>query len=524
MRIARTLALTAFLGAAVVGCGTNPVTGEREVQFISEEQELQIGEQQYKPARQSQGGRYDTLPGLTDYVDKVGQRLAEAADRDLPYEFVVLNNSQPNAWALPGGKIAVNRGLLAELDNEAELAAVLAHEIVHAAARHGAQSQERGTLLQLGMVAAGIGAAVGGADPDLSNLILGGANVGAQLLNLKYSREAELEADRYGMEYMKAAGYDPQAAVTLQQKFVELAQSSGSNERNWLGGLFASHPPSQERVEANRATAAQLGTGGEIGEDRYARNLAPLRELQPAYDKYDEALAAAQEGRMDQARSFAQQAADAAPREARFHQLLGDIARHQGNMDRATGYYREAIELDPAYFAPYVGGGVALYEQGRKPEARDWLQQSMKRLPTAPAAYYLANIARDNGNTNRAVELYSMAAGSNTAVGQAAQKALAELDAPRNPNKYIATAPQLDASGRLLLVLENRGPVAMTRLVVTPVLVNSAGQVVQQAGPVRIDQAVQPGQRIAVDAGVGRIDPQTMDAVRFRIDRARPAG
>ena len=85
-----------------------------------------------------QGGAYVVDPELNRYVREVGARLARASDRALPYEFVVLNNSTPNAWALPGGKIAVNRGLLVELDNEAELAAVLGHEIVHAAARHGA--------------------------------------------------------------------------------------------------------------------------------------------------------------------------------------------------------------------------------------------------------------------------------------------------------------------------------------------------------------------------------------------------
>ena len=117
----------------------------------------------------------------TAYVNEVGQKLAAVADRKLPYEFVVLNNSVPNAWALPGGKIAVNRGLLTELKNEAELAAVLGHEIVHAAARHGAKAQERGTLLQVGLAAAQIGAAVSGVDTNVAGLLIQGAGVGAQL-------------------------------------------------------------------------------------------------------------------------------------------------------------------------------------------------------------------------------------------------------------------------------------------------------------------------------------------------------
>ncbi|MEJ2181579.1 MAG: M48 family metalloprotease, partial [Gammaproteobacteria bacterium] len=104
-------AVTAFNG-----CGTNPVTGETEFQLVSEGQEISIGQENYLPSQQSQGGAYVTDPELSRYVNSVGQKLAKVSDRpNLPYEFVVLNNSVPNAWALPGGKIAVNRGLLLEL-------------------------------------------------------------------------------------------------------------------------------------------------------------------------------------------------------------------------------------------------------------------------------------------------------------------------------------------------------------------------------------------------------------------------
>src|SRR3989338_2723987 len=117
-------ALLLTLGVAT-GCAVNPVTGQRELGFISEQRELTIGQQQYTPSQQSEGGQVTVDGELSAYVNRVGQRLAAVSDRRLPYEFVVLNNSVPNAWALPGGKIAVNRGLLIELNNEAELAAVL---------------------------------------------------------------------------------------------------------------------------------------------------------------------------------------------------------------------------------------------------------------------------------------------------------------------------------------------------------------------------------------------------------------
>ncbi len=155
---------------AVSACGTNPVTGKSEIQFVSETQEIEIGQKNYAPTRQSEGGDFRQLPELSAYVSEIGQKLAKVSEqqavsaRKLPYEFVVLNSSVPNAWALPGGKIAINRGLLTELKNEAELAAVIGHEITHAAARHGAKATERGTLMQAGLAAAQIGAAIGGAD------------------------------------------------------------------------------------------------------------------------------------------------------------------------------------------------------------------------------------------------------------------------------------------------------------------------------------------------------------------------
>ena len=165
-----------ILAATISACGTNPVTKKKEIQFVSQEKEIAIGKENYSPARQSQGGDYIVDPELTAYVQSIGKRLAAVSDRpELPYEFVVLNDSIPNAWAMPGGKIAFNRGLLYELNSEAELAAVMGHEIVHAAARHGAKSMERGVLLQAGMIAVGIGAQ----NTSYGNLIVGGSQLGA---------------------------------------------------------------------------------------------------------------------------------------------------------------------------------------------------------------------------------------------------------------------------------------------------------------------------------------------------------
>ena len=136
-----------LLAALITGCAVNPVTGRNELSLLDETQEINLGTNQYGPTQQSQGGPYTADPELSKYVSKVGQRLARVSDRSLPYEFVIIDDSTPNAWALPGGKIGINRGLLVRLNSEAELAAVLSHEIVHAAARHSAKSIERGLLV-----------------------------------------------------------------------------------------------------------------------------------------------------------------------------------------------------------------------------------------------------------------------------------------------------------------------------------------------------------------------------------------
>ena len=189
---------------------------------MNENDEIKLGQSYYGRQQQAAGGPYVIDPDLTLYVRSVGRKLAQYSQRShLPYDFVVLNDSSANAWALPGGKIAVNRGLLVALEDEAELAAVLAHEIVHADARHSAQNMEYGQLVGLGQVLLSGVANQAGYGGSLTQQVIG---MGGGGFMANYSRSRELEADLYGMRYMNEAGYDPEAAVSLQQTFVELSK------------------------------------------------------------------------------------------------------------------------------------------------------------------------------------------------------------------------------------------------------------------------------------------------------------
>ena len=507
-----------LIASVLAGCGVNPVTHEREIQFVSEEQEIQLGEQNYAPTRQSEGGDLEVMPEITAYINEVGQKLAAVSDRKLPYEFTVLNNSVPNAWALPGGKIAVNRGLLTALDNESELAAVLGHEVVHAAARHGAKAQERGTIMQAGLAVAQVGMAVGGMDAGVANLVVQGAGAGAQMIQMKYGRDQELEADKYGMKYMKLAGYDVQGAVTLQETFVRLFDQ-GAKQQSWLDGLFASHPPSQERVDENKRTAQELGGGGEVGQQRYAAQIKPLLDAKPAYDKFDQAQAAAGQKDYKKAKALATEASKMLPQEGRFQEFLGEVAIAQKQPKQALGYFEKATQLNPNYFGSYLGAGVANLQTGNKAEAEALLKRSAQLLPTAPAAFYLGNIARDRGDANAAMQYYQVAATSNSYIGKDAAAEFVRLDLPQNPDKYVAAMAQVDAQGQLIVIVENRAPVPISDLQLTPVIVNAAGNIVRQGSPVHVRGPLKPGERASAKAGAG-VPPAQLPNIRVRVDGA----
>lgn len=404
-------------------CTVNPVTGERELSFMSAEQEVAIGTENYMPSQQSQGGRYVTDPDLGAYISRVTQRLAEVSDRPgLPYEIVVLNNGVPNAWALPGGKMAINRGLLVELEDEAQLASVLGHEIVHAAARHGATQNTRNMLLQGGMLVAGV-AATQVTDSEYTGLAIGALGVGAMAWQARYSRSHELEADYHGMQYMMELGYDPQGAVELQETFMRMSEGRRSN---WLEGMFASHPPSQDRVRANRQLAEQ-NPGGKRNKAEFERAMAQLRRDQPAYEDYEEAQKAASEQEYGRAMTLVQQAIDHQPRENLFWELKGQLHMQEDKPDEAIAAFDRSISANPEFFRPLVYRGVVHKRQGDAQQARRDLEASEQLLPTQLASYHLGELAMDRGDRSEAVSYFQRAAQGGGALGDAAQEKLNQL-------------------------------------------------------------------------------------------------
>ena len=483
------LFITLFIASLTTACAVNPVTGEQQLMFMSESEDAQIGQSQYKPTQQSQGGLYYLDPELTLYVASVGKKLAAVSDRpDLPYEFVILNNSVPNAWALPSGKIALNRGLLVRLKDEAQLAAVLSHEIVHAAARHSAQRTQQGMIVQYGMM--GLGLATEGT--DYKDLIIGGASMGVQLTMAQYSQEHELESDQYGMKYMAMAGYDLNAAVELQQLFVEL---SNNQQSNWLQGLFASHPPSPARVEANREHVIGFtSTGNYRGKADFQKHMKYLLSKSTAYNSQDKAVALIAKKNLSSAMTEIDKALKAEPNEALFYATKGDIYSAQGKDSLALKQYEKSVALFPEQFSSYLKKGVANEKLGNLEQAKKDFSRSAQLLPTSVAELGLGNIAQLQGDQRNAIRHFEKASQAEGNNGKSARINLAKLELPSQPEKYLKIKHSLSKNRTLQAYAENHSEVTVIEIEVESTVTDATGKLVSKERW-KIKQAIKPRSR-----------------------------
>jgi predicted Zn-dependent protease len=257
------LLLTACVNAA---CATNPVTGKRGMSLLSEAEELAIGQQQDAEIRKEMGV-YDD-PQLQRYVNDIGQQLARVSHRPhLPWTFTIVDSPAINAFALPGGYIYLTRGILAYLDDESELAGVLGHEIGHVTARHAAQAYTR--QAQAGIALTVLSIFVPGTAPYAD---LGATGLG--VLFLRHGREAELEADRLGVEYGSGSGYDPAGVPRFLATLARVDALSERGVPNWL----STHPDPGSRVVKAEPVAGKFVSADAktLNRDQYLERIRGL--------------------------------------------------------------------------------------------------------------------------------------------------------------------------------------------------------------------------------------------------------
>jgi predicted Zn-dependent protease len=256
-----------LIAAASGGCATNPVTGKTDVVTMTAEQEVAIGRELH-PKTLQQFGRYDD-EALQGYVNEIGQRIARVSHRpELQYTFTVLDTQDINAFALPGGYVYITRGIMAYLNSEAELVAVLGHEVGHVTARHAVRQQAGATATGVGATIVGILTGSG----ELASV----ANMAGTALVSGYGRDMELEADDIGAQYLDRLGYDPDAMIDVvrllknQEMFeVQLARQEGREPRVYHG-VFATHPDNDTRLKEVVAAAHKVDTGESRPDGRQA--------------------------------------------------------------------------------------------------------------------------------------------------------------------------------------------------------------------------------------------------------------
>ncbi|BCD85173.1 hypothetical protein PSm6_15800 [Pseudomonas solani] len=269
--------LLCLLLSLLTGCAVNPATGERNFVMMSESQELDLGSR-YNQQIQKEYPRYAD-DRLQAYVQRVGERVAKHSHRaNLNYIFTVVDSPDINAFALPGGYIYIHRGLMAYLNSEAELAAVLAHEVGHVTARHSVQQQSQSQAWNILGQAVAIGTGVSAAG-DLTN-VLGGAMVRG------YGRDMELQADGLGAQYLARSGYDPQAMIEVvkvlknQEEFArDEAKRKGQEvpESGSYHGVFDTHPDNDTRLQQVVGPARALAGGQqEVNRDAYLKAIEGL--------------------------------------------------------------------------------------------------------------------------------------------------------------------------------------------------------------------------------------------------------
>ena len=246
---------------ALSGCAVNPVSGKTEMALMSEEQEIALGKKNDALVRK----QYGVYPNqaLQGYVNRVGQSLVKHSHRpDIKYTFTVLDSPEVNAFALPGGYVYITRGILAYVNSEAEMAAVLGHEIGHVTARHGVRQYSKATATSFGFTIATIFV------PELRT------EASQQLMNVLgnaiisgYGRDAELEADRLGAQYIARDGYDPKAMTDVigvlknQEEFEKERAKREHRQPQVYHGVFASHPSADQRLQQVVAEANKLKAG-----------------------------------------------------------------------------------------------------------------------------------------------------------------------------------------------------------------------------------------------------------------------
>lgn len=425
-RVSRRQVLWLLAAGTLSACANSPVGGGSILVGMDEDEE-RATDRKLAPQQFSQDLGAIQDEAVNRYVTSIGQRLDANVHRpQMPYNYRVLNANYVNAYTFPGGAMGVTRGILVDLDNEAQLAALLGHELGHVNARHAAQRQGQAKIAQVAMS----GASLVGSLTGYGGLVDLGSQLGASVLLSSYSRDNEREADALGQEYMVRAGYPASGMVALQQMLVDQEKSSPG----MLQTMFSTHPMSSERRDRAKSLAESKYANSlrnDLGRERFLDNIASLRRIRPTiqacqqgevamagkqYSKAEERFATALKStprdyaanyrmaeclqareRAGDAVRYAETATQLYPQEAQAHKLLALLSLGQKDPGTAYDHLDRYDRLLPGDAGVGFLKGVALEGQGRRQEAARQYSGYLQQNRQGKAAEYAYSRLRSWG-------------------------------------------------------------------------------------------------------------------------------
>jgi predicted Zn-dependent protease len=352
------LAAAAPVLSGLSGCATDPVTGQSTLVGLSERDEIELDR---KAAPQQFSADYGAVQdeALNAYVNSVERSLGSRSHRPaLPYSARAVNANYINAYTFPGGSMAATRGILLEMQNEDELAALLGHETGHVNARHAAEQAGKSMIAQAAVGIAGVAVGASGYG-DLAPVVNLVGQVGASALLASYSRDNEREADSLGMEYMSRAGYNPEGMVRL----MDVLRSQSKEQPGMIQTMFSTHPMSEERyATARREAEARYASlrGKPLARERYMDATARLRALKPAIGEQQKA----------------------------------QTLMAKKDLAQAEGHLTSALRLAPDDYAGLVIMGKCQIAQKRFPEADRYLARAVQVYPAEAQGQYLSGLCK----------------------------------------------------------------------------------------------------------------------------------
>ncbi len=378
--------------AGATGCAMNPVTGQSQLMLVSEQQEIQIDRQNGPHQFSSDYGPCQD-PTLNGYLSRVGLDVARTSHRPaMPYSFRGVNANYVNAYAFPGGSIAATRGILVELNNEAELAGLLGHEIGHVNARHTAQRMSQSMLI--GALGAGVGLALGSENEELGAVAGTLLGLGSGLLLAHYSRDNEREADRLGMEYMVRAGHNPQGMVGL----MDLLRSKSRHTPSALETMFSTHPMSEERYRTatHNAQTTHAGAAGlPLNRTRYMDSTTSLRRIKGAITAFEQGEMEMGAERFPQAETKFREGLGIAPDDYAGLVLMSKCQVALNRADRARAYADKAKRVYPGEAQALHVAGISKLMTKRYDQALAEFTAYEQTLPGNPNTIFLKGVSHE---------------------------------------------------------------------------------------------------------------------------------